>query len=136
MEIIVAREAANGTWFFLSLFLAFVLWRHLVIAVFEEGYRAYDSWVNRGIIGLAVYFTSSAIMRLWVWVLLIMERRGDDWVFLAARTEIPLLAASGAVIGAMCCVRVFTPIRWNPWFWLAVGVIALITPWIVHWSLL
>lgn len=128
------RGIANGTWLFLNLGLAFVFWRHFIIRAREDGIKqAYREITAKAALSLAVYFTGSAIMRAWVWFLLILQRAGDEIAFLTDRPEIALFAATVAVIGALCCIRVFSPGRYGRYFWIGTGVAAVIVPGAVHW---
>lgn len=125
------RETVNGIWLFLNIALSFVFWRHIVLKARSRGWY-HDAGVQAAV-ALAVYFTGSTIMRAWVWSLLLLERRGDDHAFLSERVEVPLMAAGFAVVGALCCIRVFSPGPWGNWFWISTGVLAILIPMAVHY---
>lgn len=127
------REVINGIWLLLNIALAFVFWRHVWIKARRTDW--YNDQSTQAAIALAFYFTGSTVMRSWVWVLLLIERRGDDQAFLGSRVEIPLLAALLAVTGALCCIRVFSPEPWGRYFWIGTGIIAIAIPVGLHFIL-
>lgn len=124
---LVAREVINGTWFFLNLSLAIVFWRQVWFAR-RTVPDWYDDTTTRAIIGLAVYFLGSSVMRAWVWMLLMAENRGDDAAFLADRYQLAMLAGAIAITGALCCIRSFSPSHWPRWLWIAVGAVSVGIP--------
>lgn len=127
------REVANGIWLWLNVAMSIVLWRHVFFKVRTEP-SWYHSQGTQAAIALAFYFTGSTIMRSWVWILLLLERRGDDQAFIGDHVEVPLVAAALAITGSLCCVRVFSPGPWGRWFWIATGVLSITIPIAVHFA--
>lgn len=128
------REMVNGTWLILNISLAIVFWRRVWLTKRAGGWKALrEDPVAQAAIGLAVYFTGSGVMRAWVWMLLVVSNAGDDAAFIGEHYEIALAAAATAIVGALCCIRVFYPRRW---LWIVTGVLAAAAPVTVHFWML
>jgi hypothetical protein len=129
-ETLIIREIANGIWFFLNCFLAATFGWFVIKAMQQPNWRHRASVLLS--IGLTTYFTGSTLMRLWVWILLLTEGRGDDYAFVSSQWWVPLVAAAITTTGALCTIRVVLPEWVHPMAWIGVGLISVSIPLAAH----
>lgn len=129
----IVRELMNGTWFLLGVFLIVAMAYRL-----RERTKKPD-WYNdpgvQALIALLVYFVGSITRSAWIWAALtctnIYGRQSCEWI--TARYQPLIVASVLAVVGATCCIRIFSPPSWRPWSWIGAGVLAIAVPVFVHW---
>lgn len=133
MNDLVVREMMNGTWFILSLALMIVFVSRVVQHRSAHGPGWYWQQNSQAAIALSVFFAGSVVRAAWIWALLSCQAgyltdcsvvRSSGWA--------GVLASALAVTGCLCCIRVFTPVRLNPWLWISIGIVAVIVPVVVH----
>lgn len=128
----IMREIMNGCWFILSLALTVTFAFRVYVRITENP----ASWRNNEGVGAAialfVFFLGSSARSLWIWLLLNCQNDEKDCAWIQSSYEFLVVATALAIIGATCCVRVFSPPRWRPWGWISVAVVALVIPMIVY----
>lgn len=123
MDQLNARELINNGWFVISLSLVFMFAVFLVKEMKEDGW--YSRVRNQAALSLLVYFVGETIARGWASLLLYKLQNGRDLVATFAVEEqypVALIGAAIAFIGAICCIRVFSPPRWGRAWLLVVAV--------------
>lgn len=120
----IVREQVNGLWFILALEL-FILFvdrarRQFVLIdkqwpgqAFREKFhywRRVDA-VARAAIAWSVYFAAETLMRGWIWMLLKKQNDGTSYSKFENAYTYPVAIASsvGAIVGALCVIRMFAP---------------------------
>lgn len=125
MDQLTARELINNGWFVISLCLVFVFGGFLLKEMREDGW--YPKLRNQAAISLLIYFIGETLARGWGALLLYKMSTGEDMIAaFAVEQRYPLALAGAAIsfVGAVCCVRVFSPASWGHKAWLVVVAIA------------
>lgn len=125
MDQLAARELINNGWFVISLCLVFVFGGFLWKEMRSDGW--YVKLRNQAAISLLVYFLGETLARGWGALLLYKMTTGQQMIDAFAVEERYPIAMAGAAIsfvGAICCVRVFSPPHWGHKAWLAVVAVA------------
>lgn len=126
MDQLTARELINNGWFILSLCLVVIFAGFLWKEMQEDGW--YPRVRNRAALALLAYFTGETIARAWTVLLLsdYVRTHGQGYWAIEQRYPIALVGAGISFVGAICCVRVFSPASWGHKAWLVVVAIAAI----------
>lgn len=143
----IPDDILQGVWFLLSValvltfitFLARRMWEHVVFrrkhdplwkSLWKTIPVTYAGIENQAALALMTYFIASSFYRGSTWMTLLeSEAHGN----LLSRSHVMTNSTLLALLGALCCVRVFTPIHWNPWLWMAVGASSIGVPIAVHY---
>jgi hypothetical protein len=150
MNDVVVRELMNGTLFVLDIEMVLTFGIYLVRRVIEDfcAYRAGTSppmysatspapfgilgWYKRpgsqAAIALTIHLVGAAVRAGWIWWLLHCQNAGTDCAYIQSSSWILVVATLLAMIGGLCCIRVFSPPNWRPWSWIGAGIIALSIP--------
>lgn len=133
MNDLIVREIMNGMLFMLGLFLTVAMGVRLVQKLREPNWRADPAM--QAIVALFVFLIGDACLRSgWIWVMLSCQNEYGRAACngIAESYEVLLVASVLAIVGATCCIRVFSPPSWCPWTWLAAGALAIAIPIGVH----
>lgn len=133
MNDLIAREIVNGMWFVLSALMAAAFGLYVVRSKIGT---AWPDWYNQLGVQAAIalfVFTFGSMMRAgWIWLLLSCQNENRSCAGIENAYAIMFIASAFAVVGGVCCIRIFTPAYWSPWSWLAAGFVAVAIPVIVH----
>jgi hypothetical protein len=127
MDQLVARQLINNGWFITSLCLVVIFIAFLAKEMREDGW--YGKLRNQAALALIVYFTGETVARLWGMLLLRQMAGGlpiSDAFAIEEKYPIAMGAACLSFIGAICCVRIFSPPSWGHRGWLSVLGIAAV----------
>ena len=85
-------------------------------------------------IALFVFLIGENIRSGWIWALLVCQNEygRPACLHIASSYELLLVASTFAIVGAVCCIRVFSPPSGCPWTWLGAGALALLVPIGIH----
>lgn len=125
MDQLTARELINNGWFVISLCLVVVFGSFLIKEMRADGW--YPKIRNQAAISLLIYFIGETLARGWTVLLLYKMSSGEDMIVAYAveqRYPLALVGAGISFVGAVCCVRVFSPEAWGHKAWLVVVAIA------------
>lgn len=133
MNDLIVREIMNGMLFMLGLFLVGAMGFRLLQRVKHDNDWYHDE-TTQAIIALFFFLIGENIRSGWIWALLICQNEygRSACLKIASSYELLLVASAFAIVGAVCCIRVFSPPAFNPWTWLAAGALALLVPLGVH----
>lgn len=122
----------NGMLFMLGMFLVVAMGFRLWQRVREPDW--YDDAGTQAVIALFVFLIGESIRSGWIWALLICQNEygRPACLHIASSYELLLVASSFTIVGAVCCIRVFSPPSWCPWSWLAAGALAIGVPTVIH----
>lgn len=125
MNQLLARSMINNGWVIVSLCLVFIFATFLFKEMHENGW--YAKIRNQAAISLLVYFVGESGARLWTVVLL--SKYIDKTNALSVEKYYPLALCFAAVslIGAICCIRTFSPPSWGHRGWLFVAAAVAVT---------
>lgn len=135
MTQLAARELVNIGWLIVCICLAIIFAAFLVKEMSEDGW--YIKLRNRAAISLFVYFIGETLARGWGAMLL--NRMSHGMTVQGAfdiEQKYPLALAGAAIsfVGALCCVRVFSPSSWGNRAWVFVALIAILAMVITYLS--
>lgn len=135
MNQLAARELINNGWFIVSLCLVGIFVFFLITEMREDGW--YAKLRNQAALALIVYFIGETLARGWAALLIAQYSGGatfiqDVWD-IEERYPIAMLGAAISFIGAICCVRIFSPPNWGHSGWLAVLAIASVFMLVTWW---
>lgn len=151
------RETGNGSWFHVNYFLVLVFGRYLYVqwceyvnaqstlgpssvqpTIWKRARYAFSrGWLSdpltQATAGLFVYMSGSMVIRFATWLVLLYGGWKIDASFANHYLAwLSLESQLAAVLGGMCCLRVFLPRYWSKGWWIIGGALCLLTPVIVH----
>lgn len=115
------REFVNAVLLVADLALIFVFAAFLWGEVSQRGWHTLRSQAAKA---LLVYFTGMTVVRAWGFTLLWYEDINQA-VNRELALPISLMGTALAMVGALMCVRVFSPGWWGPWGWIVTAVLAI-----------
>lgn len=124
----VVREYVNGTFFLLNLCLIFVFLSFLGPRLRKPGW--YYDFVNQACIAQITYLTGESLRSSWVWVSLFTYNNSGRTDLLEHFWGIAIVSVTVGSIGALCCIRVYSPARWGNRGWIACGVGTALIIWL------
>ena len=132
MSDLIVREIMSGTLFLLGMFLVGAMGFRLLQRVREP--RWYSDETTQAVIALFVFLIGENIRSGWIWALLVCQNEygRPACLHIASSYELLLVASTFAIVGAVCCIRVFSPPSGCPWTWLGAGALALLVPIGIH----
>lgn len=112
----IVREAVNGAWFLLNLYMVGIFSIYLWPEVGSPGW--FSKQRNKAAIGLTLYFVGGTMFHGWIWYLLRMARMGVRSEFL--NNSYMVIVASGvfACVGSVFCIITFSEKRWSHIAWM------------------
>lgn len=123
MDQLDARELINNGWFIISFCLVLLFILFLSKEMKQDGW--YGKVRNQAALSLSVYFLGETIARGWGTLLFYKMQHGNDLLSVFAVEEkypVAMVGAGIAFIGAICCMRVFSPPHWGKAWLVVVGV--------------
>lgn len=125
---LVVREIMNGMLFLLGACLCVAMGMRLLRRMKEDGW--YDDEGTQATIALFVFLVGDGIRSAWIWALLSCQNEfGRSGCISITNSYLILISASAfAIVGATCCIRVFTPAGWRPWTWVGAGICSVVIP--------
>lgn len=109
----LAREIINEMLFAQACVLVYVFGRHLQYEVRKPGW--YHSFGNQAAVALLTFFLGEAVARAWTVLFLVQHRHGVRDII--EHYQVALAGAVIATVGALCCVRIFSPEKWKGRGW-------------------
>ncbi len=111
-DVPVYMEFLNAVWTLLSACLVFILGRYAYIEWRGNG----RSEPFKGSIGFMTYLVGELFVRLAAFVFRYEQNRGGT---ITNFDDLPFIAWGSilAALGIMCCIRIWSPIRWKAWAW-------------------
>lgn len=115
---LIVREWINGVWFVATAWVAVIFCRYLWNEVRKSG----DYWKPQvqGATACLAYFSGETIYRGWTWIGLKAANEGHIDLKFAQFYWIGIAGATLAILGAICCMRVFSPSSWGHMGWIAI----------------
>lgn len=123
MTQMMARSMINDGWLIMSLTLTFIFGHYLSKKMRHDGW--YASLDNQAAVSLFVYFAGESIARGWSVMLLWTYAHGGDAAAVESKYLVGLVGASVALVGAVCCVRIFAPDKWGFVGWITGPILAV-----------
>lgn len=118
MSYMLARQIINNGLFVLDIVLMAVIVHHLVREYCALGLRrAYNRLGNQAAFAVLVLMVGHIVIRGWAAALLWHYDRGVNPLEIEERYPVGLAGAALALVGMVCCVRIFSPYRWRNVIW-------------------
>lgn len=127
MSNLVVREVMNGTWFILTLCLTLAFVLRIACRMASDA-NWYGDVGCQAAIALLVHFVGSVMRSGWIWLLLHCQNAARECSAIENNYDVLIVASAFAVIGTLCCIRVFSPVRLRPWTWMLAGAAAIAIP--------
>lgn len=125
LENLELRQFVTTSLFFLSVCLVAVFGRYLFIEARLYGWKEVRSnRLNQAAIAFVVYFAGMIVARGWAMVAYKILESGGDVIALENQYPVALGAAGVALVGGLCCVRVFTR-NARTWVYVLAAIAAL-----------
>lgn len=126
------REFMSGTLFLLGLFLVVAMGFRLWQRVGQPGWRLDDG--TTAVVALFFFMIGESMRSGWIWLLLACQNEYGRarCQSISSSYEFLVVASAFAIVGATCCIRVFSPPHLRSWAWLGAGALAIALPIAVH----
>lgn len=118
--LLAVRELVNAVLLVVDLSLVFVFVTFLRAEVKSQGWETLRA---KAAFALIIYFIGMTVVRAWGFTLLWYEDINKA-ISLELGLPLTLVGTIIAMIGAILCVRVFSPKWWGPWGWLVTLALA------------
>ena len=123
---LVAREYANLIFMIMSLALIGIMSMHVVGVISEVGWEWYERADVKGALAIIVFLIGDTIRNAWIWALLAANNRQEDITYFRERPYVVVAAIGIGSLGALCCIRVFSPHRWRNYIWVSVLMVSVV----------
>jgi hypothetical protein len=129
---IFLRELANGTLFLLQLFIWLSLFAFIRRRMRENNchYRPEDKALNFALV-VSIYFLGAFISRAVPYFMFLSDYMGRR-LDIGSSGLMNIIGIAIGVVGGMLTIRLLLPERYAAWIATAAGIIALLTPVVVH----